>query len=82
MTTKKKCYELAALHGIEIYIHKNGFYGYESDLSLPEGYQLEEYDGARKGLNLSGIETAKDLWVQVYQDLLTCISYQPWHKSP
>lgn len=77
MTTKKKCYELAEIHGIEIYINKS-YMGYEVSLTIPKGYQLEDFEGARTGLSMCGFETAKELWRETYSDLLTCISYKPW----
>jgi len=79
MTTKAKCFALAQEHGIEILAHK-GSYGWECDLNIPDGYTLEDFDGARTGLSFSGVETAKEFWKAVYEDIETCIAYKPWHK--
>jgi hypothetical protein len=79
MTTKAKCFALAKEHDIEILAHK-GSYGWECDLSIPSGYTLEDFEGARTGLAFSGVETAKEFWQAVFDDLQTCISYKPWHK--
>lgn len=81
MTTKAKCFALAKEHGIQIDYYK--FRGlYSTDLSCPDGYQLEEWEGARRGLSMSGIENAQELWKEVYSDLITMIGYKPWHKVP
>jgi hypothetical protein len=81
MTTKAKCFKLAKEHGIEIDYYKfRGFYS--TDLSCPDGFQLEDFEGARSGLSMSGIETAKELWKEIYFDLETMIGYKPWHKVP
>lgn len=81
MTTKAKCYALAEEHDIKISAHK-GYYGWECDLHISEGYTLEDYPGARTGLSFSGIETAKEFWQAVYEDIKTCIAYKPWYKTP
>jgi hypothetical protein len=51
-------------------------------LTVPKGYQLEEFEGARTGLSMSGIPDAKELWKEIYSDLNTMINYKPWHKVP
>ena len=79
MTTKAKCIALAAEHSIEIYACKLGD-GWHCDLSIPDGFTLEDYEGAMTGLTIWGVETAKEFWKSVYGDLLTCIDYKPWHK--
>jgi len=79
MTTRKKCFELAKEHGIEIRASKN-YYGWGCDLFIPDGYTLEDFDGARTGLTFDGAETAKEFWRLVYSDIKTCIVYKPWHK--
>ena len=81
MTTKAKCFALAEQHGIEIYVHKS-WSSYETQLTVPKGYQLEEFEGARTGLSMFGIPDAKELWREVYSDLQTMIAYKPWHKVP
>jgi hypothetical protein len=78
MTTKKKCFDLAEKHGIEIYIHRNFFWEYS--LSCPDGYQLEEFDGSRTGFSMCDLETKAELWKEVYSDLKTMLNYQPWPK--
>ena len=81
MSTRAKCYKLAASNDIEIEIDKT-WLGYEYSLSVPKGYQLEDYEGARKGLSIYGCESAKVLWAELYHDLETIISYKPWFKIP
>ena len=81
MTTKSKCFALAEQHDIEIYVHKS-WSSYETQLTVPKGYQLEEFEGARTGLSMSGIPDAKELWREIYSDLNTMINYKPWHKVP
>ena len=82
MTTKAKCLELAKLHQIEIWYYKGRSGTYSTILSCPDGYQLEEWEGARTGLSMSEIPDAKELWREVYSDLVTMIGYKPWHKVP
>lgn len=82
MTTKAKCMALAKEHDIEVYIHKTWGNEYEVMLSCPDGYQLEDWDGARTGLSMCGITSAKELWREVWSDLQTMLSYQPWFKIP
>jgi hypothetical protein len=78
MTTKKKCFELAEKHGIEIYIHQN--WGWEYSLSCPKGYQLEDFDGARTGFSMCDVPTKTELWKEIYSDLKSMLKYQPWPK--
>jgi hypothetical protein len=78
MTTKAKCLALAEQHSIEIDISNN--FGYEYSLSVPKGYQLEDFDGARSGLSMCDIPSAKELWKDIYSDLNTMINYKPWPK--
>jgi hypothetical protein len=78
MTTKAKCLALAEQHDIKIEVSKN--YYYEYSLSVPKGYQLEDFDGARSGLSMCDIPSAKELWKDIYSDLSTMINYKPWSK--
>jgi hypothetical protein len=78
MSTKKRCFDLAEKHEIEIYIHKN--FWFEYSLSCPKGYQIEDFDGARTGLSASGMDSMKEVWREVYSDLKTMVSMKPWHK--
>jgi len=80
MTTKAKCLALAKEHDIEIYVHKSWGNEYQTQLTVPKGYQLEEFEGARTGLSMSGIYGAKELWKEVYSDLKTMINFKPWFK--
>ena len=80
MTTKAKCFKLAEEHGIEIYIHKN--WDWEFMLSTPEGYQLEEFEGASQGFSMCDIPTKAELWKEIYSDLNSMLSYKPWFKVP
>jgi len=79
MTTKAKCEALAKEHGITLDISKNGR-EWGCMISIPRGYTLEEFEGARTGLSLFDVETAKEFWKEVHEDLKACINYKPWHK--
>jgi hypothetical protein len=79
MSTKAKCLALAKEHNMEIEI---GASLDEYDICIPEGFTLEDYEGARTGLSASGYDNAKEMWKGCYEDLQTCVAYQPWFKIP
>ena len=72
--------ELAQENGIEIWIGEGNDPGY--NISIPKGYTLEDYKGARTGLSAWGYENMKELWKGCYKDLQSCIAYKPWFKVP
>lgn len=80
MSTKAKCLALAKKHNMEIWIGEGYDMGFQ--ISIPKGFTLEDYNGARTGLSAWGFETKKHLWQECYEDLETCLSYQPWFKIP
>jgi hypothetical protein len=78
MSTRSKCYALALEHDITIDVSEN--FGYEYSLSIPQGLQLEDYEGSRTGLSSCDIPNKAELWRELYADLMTIISYKPWKK--
>lgn len=79
MTTKKKCFELAAEHGLTIEYSFDDWRK-SSSVDLPDGYL--DSDG-RTGMCFEVYElTAKDFWKAVYGDIETIIAMKEyWTRS-
>jgi len=77
MTTKKKCLELAAQHGITIdYNSSRGSYFFH--ISLPAGLGFMGQTGLT--MYLSDGKSAAELWRECWTDLQVCLEYQPWER--
>ena len=74
MTTKKKCFELAAEHGLTIDYSLG--YTKASSVDLPDGYL--DYNG-RTGMCFEAEElSAKDFWKAVYGDIESVIAMKEY----
>jgi hypothetical protein len=78
MTTKKKCFELAAEHGLTIDYSLGG--DKFCSVDLPDGFL--DSDG-RTGLNFEGFEmNAREFWKAVYMTIEEIvIAKHRWTKS-
>jgi hypothetical protein len=78
MTTKKKCFEVAAEHNLTIDYSMNG--DKFCSVDLPDGFL--DSDG-RTGLNFEAYEmNAKEFWKAVYQTIEeVVIGKRRWTKS-
>ena len=78
MTTKKKCFEVAAKHGLTIDYSLGG--DKFCSVDLPDGFL--DSDG-RTGLNFEGFEmTAREFWKAVYITIeQIVVAKRSWTKS-
>lgn len=78
MTTKAKCLELAAQHGITLNYSMSA-YSKSSSVDLPDGYV--DFDG-RTGLCFEVEEySAKEFWKAVYGDIQSVVMCKDrWQK--
>jgi hypothetical protein len=82
MTTKKKCDNLAADHGITIEVEDFGHQKY-SNVNLPEGYQFGIGDDQR-GLTIYYEKPIRmsEVWSEVFKDIQTLIDGKAyWVKA-